>query len=200
MIDKVPDTFERVGGDVNPHTIAALIAIRDIAENLPEKLSEDEYEKIKGTSPRPISSWLRIVASFGAKFEAGYARRKGSDETTFVLAGKRSAQKQSRYIKNVVFEVASYEKYTELTECLIYCDPPYEGTTSYKTKVFDHAKFWNWCRKMSDNNLVFISEYNAPGDFMPVWSGEIKTNFSSTRPSATHNAVEKLFVYDPLAT
>ena len=45
----------------------------------------------------------------------------------------------------------------------------------------------------SKNNIVFVSEYNAPDDFEVVWQGEIKTNFSSTRTKATHNAVEKLF-------
>ena len=50
----------------------------------------------------------------------------------------------------------------------------------------------------SKGNVVFVSEYNAPEDFELVWQGEIKTNFSSTRKSATHNAVEKLFkVWQP---
>lgn len=45
----------------------------------------------------------------------------------------------------------------------------------------------------SKGNSVFVSEYNAPNDFELVWEGEVKTNFSSTRKTATHNAVEKLF-------
>ena len=54
--------------------------------------------------------------------------------------------------------------------------------------------FFDWCRLMkSKGNVVFVSEYNAPEDFELVWQGEIKTNFSITRKSATHNAVEKLF-------
>jgi hypothetical protein len=73
------------------------------------------------------------------------------------------------------------------------CDPPYKGTTSYKTGTFDHDKFWEWCRDMSKNNVVFISEYEAPDDFICVWQGEVKTNFASQRNEATHNAVEKLF-------
>ena len=80
-----------------------------------------------------------------------------------------------------------------MTRCIIYCDPPYEGTTSYKTGAFDHEKFWNWCRMMSQYNTVFVSEYNAPSDFTCIWEGEIKTNFASKRGAATHNATEKLF-------
>ena len=73
------------------------------------------------------------------------------------------------------------------------CDPPYQGTTGYKTGAFDHDKFFDWCREQAKKNIVFVSEYNAPEDFDCVWQGEIKTNFSSTRKKATHNAVEKLF-------
>ena len=76
---------------------------------------------------------------------------------------------------------------------MIYCDPPYQGTTGYKTGAFDHDKSFNWCRDQAKNNIVFVSEYNAPDDFIEVWQGEIKTNFASSRKTATHNAVEKLF-------
>ena len=81
---------------------------------------------------------------------------------------------------------------------MIYCDPPYENTTSYKTGSFDHPKFWDWCRKMSEKNLVFVSEYKAPDDFICVWEGEVKTNFASQRKGTTHTAVEKLFKYSPV--
>ena len=43
MIDKVPDSFERVGYDLNDHTIHALIDVRDNAENLPDTVIESEY-------------------------------------------------------------------------------------------------------------------------------------------------------------
>ena len=73
------------------------------------------------------------------------------------------------------------------------CDPPYQGTTGYKTGAFDHDKFFEWCREQAKKNIVFVSEYNAPEDFECVWQGEIKTNFASNRKAATHKAVEKLF-------
>ena len=140
---------------------------------------------------------MRFVASFGGKFDNGYAREKGSDETTFIGYGKRNAQKQSPNLQGVKFINGSYDEYSDFKNCLIYCDPPYEGTTSYKTGAFDHTKFWDWCRKMSEKNLVFISEYKAPDDFICVWEGEVKTNFASQRDEATHKAVEKLFKFSP---
>lgn len=197
MIDKVPSNFQRIGIDYNAHTIEALIAIRDFIDDLPDEVTEDEYKQLKGSEPDPIKSWLRFVASFGGKFDNGYAREKGSNEKTFVGYGKRNAQKQSPNLQGIKFINGSYDEYSDFKNCLIYCDPPYEGTTSYKTGAFNHAKFWDWCRKMSENNLVFISEYKAPEDFTCVWQGNVKTNFASQRNGATNHAIEKLFKYNP---
>lgn len=194
MIDKVPSNFKRVGIDYNAHTIAALIAVRDMVDKLPTKLGESDYKQLRGGEPDPIKSWLRFVASFGGKFDNGYAREKGSNEETFIGDGKRNAQKQSPKLQGVTLISGGYEECSHLENCLIYCDPPYEGTTSYKTGAFDHPKFWDWCRKMGEKNLVFVSEYKAPDDFVCVWEGEIKTNFASQRDEATHKAVEKLFI------
>ena len=191
MIDKVPDRMRRIGIDYNPHTIAAMLAIRDMVDNLPENVSEDEYRSIKGKPADPISSWIRFVCSLGGRFENGYARDKTG--RNYALEGKRNALKQSPKIQTVEFVCASYNDYKPVNS-LVYCDPPYQGTTKYKTDVFNHEEFFEWCRNTSKNgNIVYVSEYNAPEDFKCVWQGEVKTNFASQRESATHTAVEKLF-------
>lgn len=73
MIDRVPDSFERIGYDLNPHTVAALIGIRDHVEALPDNVSEDEYKLLKGMEPSSISSWVRIACSYGGIFESKLA-------------------------------------------------------------------------------------------------------------------------------
>jgi DNA adenine methylase len=193
-LDKVPNTFKRIGIDCNPHTIAALIGIRDRLEELPDNVSEEYYKSIKKTPPDPITSWVRFECSFGAKFENGYARHGNKEKyrKTPAEEGKRNAIKQSPLIQGVELICDSYENYSHLENCLIYCDPPYFGTTTYKTAPFDHQKFFNWCRLMAKNNTVFVSEYSAPDDFQCVWQGEIQTNFSSTRTCAAQ-VMEKLF-------
>lgn len=195
MIDKVPESYTRIGYDLNEHTIAAMIGIRDFVDQFPNSVSEDCYKRLKGSGVHPVNSWIRFVTSFGGKLDNGYAREAGSDDSTFCGYGKRNALKQSPKIQNVDFICCSYLDLTEnITNSVIYCDPPYQGTTGYKTGQFNHEEFFNWCRLMkSKGNIVFVSEYNAPDDFEVVWKGEIKTNFSSTRKAATHNAVEKLF-------
>jgi len=191
MIDKVPNTFTRIGIDTNPHAIEALIAVRDLVDKLPTEVSEEYYKEIKGTNPSPITSWIRFVCSFGAKIDNGFARNKAGQN--YANAGVNNAKKQSPNLQGVRLINGSYDEYSDFKNCLIYCDPPYEGTTSYKTGSFNHNKFWEWCRNMSKNNLEFVSEYKAPEDFTCVWEGEIKTNFASQRKGATHKATEKLF-------
>ena len=192
MIDKVPDKYKRIGADLNEHTIAAMLGIRDFVKELPEQVSEEYYQSAKGTHAHPINSWIRYACSFGGKFDNGYARDKTS--RNYAKEQKNSALKQSPKIQDVEFICCSYEELSNVTNSLIYCDPPYQGTTGYKTGAFDHDKFFAWCRGMkSKGNSVFVSEYSAPDDFELVWQGEVKTNFSSIRSKATHNATEKLF-------
>lgn len=195
MIDKVPDTFERIGYDLNPHTIAALIGIRDHVEEFPLLITREQYYSIKGSQPNPITSLIRFELSFGAVFESTFTiddKRKGRKNRT--EQARLNIIKQSPKIQNVQFICDSYEN-LNFDNCLIYCDPPYQGTTGYKTGAFDHDKFFEWCREQAKKNVVFVSEYNAPEDFECVWQGEVKTNFASQRKSATHNAIEKLFLY-----
>jgi DNA adenine methylase len=174
-----------------------LIAIRDYVYELPGQITEDYYKRIKGTEPDPITSWLRFVCSYGGKFEGGFARQGNplKYRSEPIEEGIRNAQKQSAKLQGVKFIHGSYDEYSDFENCLIYCDPPYKGVTSYKTGDFDHHKFWQWCRNMSLKNVVFTSEYEAPDDFICVWRGTIKTNFASQRDGATSEALEKLFRY-----
>lgn len=200
MIDKVPESFKRVGYDFNEHTIKAMIDIRDNVDKLPENVTEEDYKLYKGTPPETVTSWVRFVCSFGGKFENGYAREKDTSKSAiergcvrnFAAEGKRNALRQSPKIQNVELIYDSYEN-LDFENCLIYCDPPYQGTTGYKTGTFDHDKFFEWCKEQAKKNIVFVSEYEMPDDFECVWQGEVKTNFASNRKKATHNAIERLF-------
>lgn len=192
MIDKVPDTYKRIGYDINNHVIHAMIDIRDRPFDLLESFTSKERNKYKVGEAMSLYSHACIVTSFGADLCGGYARESGSDDTTFCGYGKRNAIKQSPLIQDVDFICDSYANLS-FNNCLIYCDPPYKDTSKYKTESFDYEKFYDWCREQAKNNVVFISEYNMPSDFKEVWRGEIKTNFSSSRKKATHNATEKLF-------
>ena len=77
--------------------------------------------------------------------------------------------------------------------CVVYCDPPYAGTNGYglHKSAFDQEAFWNWARKCE--RLLFISEYSAPVDFVPIVELPHRSRVSAT----TNNSVtERLFVHE----
>lgn len=196
MIDRVPPSFERIGYDLNEHAIMAMIDIRDRAADLPDSVTEQEYNGMKGLPAASVTSWVRFGASFGGKFEGGYARGKNSvgGPRNYTCETKRNALKQQSLLQGVQFTHGCYQD-LDVANALIYCDPPYANTAGYKTGDFNHEEFFDWCRvQAAKGNIVFVSEYNAPADFICLWQGEIKTNFASSRTAATHNAVERLFM------
>lgn len=75
-------------------------------------------------------------------------------------------------------------------DSVVYCDPPYKGTTEYKDGGFDYPRFYDWLR--TRDFPVYISEYAMPDDFVSVWSR------NKTSSYGTHNnrkTVEHLFVH-----
>ena len=74
--------------------------------------------------------------------------------------------RQKPLLQGVWFEHSSYDALDIPLNSIVYCDSPYKGTTQYKDK-FDHEPYWEWCREqVKKGHKVFISEYNAPEDFV----------------------------------
>lgn len=74
------------------------------------------------------------------------------------------------------------------------CDPPYSTGTQYKS-AFNSEEFWEWVREQSTKNYVYVSEYNAPEDFVSVWSKEHKSGIDHA--ATVHKpTIEKLFCWD----
>jgi len=73
--------------------------------------------------------------------------------------------------------------------CVVYCDPPYAGTSGYGNATFDTDAFWEWARECE--RPLFISEYAAPPDFVCVREF---SHISSLSATACNKVVERLFV------
>lgn len=136
--------------------------------------------------------------SFGCKFWGGYmAAQKGETSGERTKSYFKSLKRQSELLKDVKFKHCSFQDInTNISDYVIYCDPPYKGTTKYKTEDFPYDEYYDWCRKMSKNNIVLCSEYWMPEDFECIWSKETKANFDSNRKvgDESNNRIEKLFI------
>lgn len=199
MIDKVPINFKRIGYDINEYLIEFFNEVK-LGWIPPVHITKEKYYFIKENKDLDfkITLWAGICCSYGGKWFGGYVsdykenrRLKNGNLPNHQTESRNSILKQSPLIQNVDFICDSYEN-LDFNNYLIYCDPPYKDTTKYKDD-FDHEKFYEWCRKQSKNNLIFVSEYDMPDDFKEIWSGEINTQLANGSKSGNIKKTEKLF-------
>lgn len=192
IIDKV--TGNRIGADINPYVIDALTAIKDCVLDLPRNSSqftEDDYKQLR-KSDYKYKGYAGFAFSYGGKWLGGW-RRDSSNKRDYVSESYKNAIKQSSLLQGVRLVNESYLDLQIPDSSLIYCDPPYEGTTKYEDNL-NHGVFWQWCReKVREGHTVFVSEYRAPEDFECIWQKKIVS--SLTNDTGSKKAVEKLFTY-----
>jgi DNA adenine methylase len=137
--------------------------------------------------------FVGFVCSFRGIFFCSYVRndvlKKSGRVEHYQKEQINNILKQSTKISDVIFKCSSYDALDIPANSIIYCDPPYNGTTKYKDS-FDSDAFWQWCRdKAKEGHTVYVSEYNAPEDFKCIWEKQINSNLGGTSKTAT----EKLF-------
>lgn len=191
MIDKVDG--RRIGADINSYLIDALITIRDFSSNLPKnnrEFTEEDYKQLRKNDEYVYKGYAGFAFSYSGKWLGGWCR-DGLGKRDYVRESYLNAVKQSPKLKGVELTSIRYSELNIPSHSLIYCDPPYQGTTEYKDK-FNHSLFWEWCRnKAKDGHIIFISEYNAPDDFECIWQKEIVS--SLTKDTGSKKSIEKLF-------
>ena len=143
------------------------------------------------------TGYVGIALSYCGKWFGGYAGlcdTKSMGLVDYQAQAYRNLERQIPNIKGVEFVNSSYQDLEIPPNSLIYCDPPYEGTTAYKD-AFDHKAFWQWCRdKANEGHIVFVSEYNAPEDFECIWEMEIGSSLSANgNVGGRKQSVERLF-------
>jgi len=188
MIDKVGG--KRIGNDSHKHLIALHKALQ-MGWIPPTEISKETYYKVKNNQENysdELIGFVGFLCSFGGKWWGGYAANSKGDN--YAARGSRVLTKQANDLRGIEFTCGSYLNMEIPPNSLIYCDPPYEGTTAYKGG-FDHNAFWQWCReKANEGHKVFISEYKAPADFTCLKTVEHKTILDK---NSQYKRVEKLF-------
>lgn len=82
-----------------------------------------------------------------------------------------------------------YQQVSILPNSILYCDIPYNNTAKYDTD-FDYERFYEWASTQKE--LVVVSEYNMPDDFICIAEYDKRSLFSSTEKSKVNK--EKLFI------
>ena len=195
MIDKVDGN--RIGADSNKYLIALLNEMSKDGYSSPY-VTKEQFDLVKGNK-NEYDDWYVGFVGFQLSFSAmwfGSYRRDNQGVRDYASEAKRNVDKQSMNVKKCKFINSEYSYLEIPNKSIIYCDPPYEGTAKYKAvDDFNHAEFWQWCRdKAKEGHRVFISEYNAPEDFVCVWQQEL--NVSVAKDGKHKKAIEKLFIHE----
>lgn len=199
IIDKV--NGNRIANDIHPNLIAMW---KEIVYKMwiPPMYTKEQYIDIRDNKqnyPEYVVGWVGFNCSYSGKYFGGFAgqtKTKIGTVRDYQQEAKSNVSNQIYNLKDVVFENKPYLELKFPPNSIIYCDPPYEGTTKYTNK-FDHKLFWNWVRNISkQGHTVFVSEYNAPNDFKCIWSKEAKSSLSANgKIGGNKVSVEKLFKY-----
>lgn len=212
---------KRYASDTNPYLIAMYKALQKGWEP-PDVVSEELYVDLRKCTGKQKQDGPQVpledtpdflgdgnqlaligfaghACSFAGIWFGSYARNPKQEGFNFAEKGKNSLRKLLPYIRDVKFRCCSYDEWTP-KNAMVYCDPPYEATHQpYFSKVFDSDHFWETMRKWSENNIVVISEYNAPDDFPVIASLPTRTKVDC-KTEADARREEKIFSktkYDP---
>jgi len=161
----------------------------------PSEVSEVLYRECQ-VYPDEYSPELRAFigfgCSFGGKWFGGYAR--GSVNRNYASNARSSLLRKINRLQDVTFEANDYRRLGPFANTIIYCDPPYLGTTQYGAiGVFDSVKFWDTVRSWSHDNQVVVSEYVAPNDFECI--KEFPTKLDCRSKIGRERRIERLFRY-----
>lgn len=200
VIDKVV-CDKKIASDKQKYLIE-LFRNLDKVHTLPEFVTKEHYDEVRDCFNKNLHTFedwyigaIGFLASYNGRFfDGGYAglvNTKIGTIRNYYDEAKRNLLDQVSNLQNIEFDNVDYQYYSDFEDCLFYLDPPYKGKKQYGTsKGFNHEEFWNWCRHMSEKNIVLISENGAPSDFECIWQQEVKRTIDNNKRV---KAVEKLF-------
>jgi DNA adenine methylase len=190
MIAAVPPTRRRIANDSNQWLVAMWQSLLQ-GWTPPETITLEQYKNIRDNKenyPACLVGWVGFVWSFRGKFFAGWC---GNQKRKYHLEQSNSILRQLPFLVGVELFCGDYRDMIIPANSIVYCDPPYAGTTKYSEKLGDG--FWDWCRELSKNgNKVFVSEYEAPDDFECVWKKEKTCSLGTIKGGVGIATVEKL--------
>ena len=156
----IPELFggriQYLAGDINGSVIKMWQSLQN-GWKPPIRCSKTKFNELKGNGKESAEKgYLGHICSFrGLYFSSYYARP---------LKNKRKQiENIAHTLTNVKFTSGDYEQFSALRGYVIYCDPPY-STGSYfydenhQQRKFDERRFYNWIEKMSQYNIIFLSE------------------------------------------
>lgn len=173
---------------------------------LPDTITQEEYQYIRENQENDIAlaAFVGFACSFGGKWFGGYGRGKkaNGEPRNYCDEGKRGLLKKLEPFKGakVTWSAVDYRDVVIPDGAIVYADPPYHNTTGYAIgEKFDSVAFWEYMRELSNRNIVYISEQEAPDDFEAVWERKVTRTLNRDK-SNQKKATEKVFKWKGAGT
>lgn len=186
---------EIICNDKNKYLIAMWKALLD-GWIPPDVVTKEEYQYIKNHKDvnLAMTGFIGFECSFSGIFFGGYAR--DAARRNYALQAKKSLLVDMiPFLGNkTTFLCRDYRDIKLPENCVVYCDPPYKNTKGYNNEIFDTDSFWKYMRKISKEHLVYISELEAPEDFVPIWTKQVTRTLDRNKDNQ-FKSVEKLFIH-----
>lgn len=201
MIDKIK-CENKIGFDNQKYLIALLNKVKTGINDIPTTITKEQYALVynsiqqkTGDFPDWYIGLVGFCASYNGKWFGGYAngvKTKVGITRNYTDESIKNLKKQAMELnfKNCNFYLSDFREIKDIKNAVIYCDPPYKDTTKYSSGNFPYEDFYNWVRNMAKNNIVFISEYSMPSDFLCIWKLPVSTHLNHAKKLTK---MEKLF-------
>ena len=178
---------------------------KDEPDTFPREISREHYQEVKDdflSNGNRYEDWYKGLVGFCGAFRgkffdscACYDYESEGRTRNNYKESLNNLLKQRKDILDTNFSVRDYQEYSpeQYNNCVFYCDIPYKGTYNYNIE-FDYDAFYMWAKQISENNYIFISEYEMPDDFAVIYEQEKKMCLQSQ--SKRFTVTEKLFTYN----
>lgn len=191
------DVKNIVGVDNNKYLIELLKKVQ-LNELNYEEINYEIYTDVRKNKDN-YKDWyvgyIGFIHSFSGKFFNGFLKhiddkgRVRSKQIYNNLINQRDSLMKVKLFNKDMFEI-DYSKIPK--NSLLYFDPPYSNTTKYHSE-FNSEKFWELINSLSKDFIVLISEFNAPDNYVSIWSKE-KTSTLNFKGSYKKD-IEHLFIH-----
>lgn len=204
MIDKI-DWDLKYGYDINKPIIALLRYVSYHAKLCyqnnkefklpPEDITLEEFKRLRELYKKGIASpkiaFAGLMCQLG-KFYSSYQKDFNKREQ---LRRNMERQFNNPLFFNTNFDYKNY-KDLEVTNAVIYCDPPYKDTAQYNVKEkFNYDHFLEKCVEWYNNgNIILLS-----GNFVPNsnWKVLFEKDYKYSMYDRTREVKELLLIYEP---
>jgi site-specific DNA-adenine methylase len=163
--------------------------------------AKDECKKKKKDSISPCDTFIGYSCGFQGQYFKGITRPEKFG--SLITAGYNSVMKVADNMSSDstnfhlidFFDYDAIEPIVKSGGFIIYMDPPYKCSTIFDYKnsknSFDIVKFWKCAEFLAKNNLVFVSETEAPSS---KWKVIWEKSFNNISNNKKYSRVERLYV------